>query len=124
MQDNLKIMYRVKFESAYAAARELIKQGMAYGAYLCLKEAARAICCYVISDVTDQQFGQKIKLHKVLDMTQDIVGREVEDIQELSYLLELEQGGVPAQANADCERLNRVRKAIKRISGLYMSCDL
>lgn len=124
MKDNSKVMYRVKFENAYAAAHELIASGKAYGAYLCLKEAARAICCYIILDTTNHQFGQKVKLHKVIDMTCDILGHNVEDLQELMYLTELEQGGITAQVNADIERLDRIRKAIKRISGLYMSCDL
>lgn len=120
-QDTLKVLHRAKALDAYKGAKVALEAGANYSAYLCLKEAARGLCCYVLADQIS--ISQKTKLKNLLDQY-PVTPEDAEDIMGFYKLVEAESGGLSDILSMDVKDLKRIRKSVKRLIGLYMDEDL
>lgn len=120
-QDTLKVLHRAKALDAYKGARAAMLVGAKYSAYLCLKEAVRGLCYYVLADQIS--ISQKTKLKNLLDQY-PATPEDADDIQYFYKLVEAESGGLADILNMDDEDLVHIRKSVKRLIGLYMDEDL
>lgn len=120
-QDTLKVLHRAKALDAYKGAKVALEAGANYSAYLCLKEAVRGLCCYVLADQIS--ISQKTKLKNLLDQY-PVTPEDAEDIMGFYKLVEAESGGLSDILSMDAKDLKRIRKSVKRLIGLYMDEDL
>lgn len=118
MSDNfttLHYLHRSKAITAYKAARSLLHEdGMAYPAYLLLKESFVATLAYVWEDITDKSCTKKARLSNLKDSLPEVyiegnIGVAIDN------LLKLELGGISAIMVAEYEDLKFIKRNLKRL---------
>ncbi len=115
--ETLKVLHRVKALDAYKGAVAAMKVEATYSAYMCLKEAVRGLCCYVLADQIC--ISNKTKLKSLLDQY-PATPEDVDAINQFYKLVRAEEEGLSAITSMDMQDLIKIRKAVKKLIGSYM----
>lgn len=115
----MKSLHRGKAIEVYLGAKVVMKKGYVYPAYVLLKESLRATLAYIQEDLADKEYSEKTKLRTLLETTPVILTPDVK-LEVFNIMLELEDIGLDAIMSVDIEELEKVRKALKQIIGIYL----
>lgn len=115
----MKSLHRTKALAAYEGARLVLKNNMAYPAYMLLKEAARGVLSYMAEDTFDKDISDKTKLARLLEFL-DTETIKKEDIDNIQKLIDAENSGLQSILAINLDELYSIKKTIKGLIGNYM----
>ena len=118
-----KILHKEKAIDSYNGAKLVSQEGLVYPTYMLLKESVRATLAYIQEDISDKQYSDKTKLKTLISSTPALLLPNV-DINVFNILIDLETSGLEAIMGADISELEKVRKALKQIIGVYLHTRL
>lgn len=115
----MKALHRTKTLAAYEGARLVLKNDMAYPAYMLLKEAARGVLSYMVEDSFEQDISEKTKLSRLLDFV-NIETLTTEDVNNINKLITAENAGLDTILSMSVEELKEIKHTIKGLIAKYM----
>lgn len=115
----LKYEHRAKALTAYQGARLTLSSDLGYPAYVLLKEATRALLCYIAEEVSEKQFHEKTKLGTVMEFIPDTVISE-EDMKVLRRLCDYEQMDLFEILNIDLGELKEIKQVLKKLISTHL----
>lgn len=115
----MKVLHRGKAIDSYIGAKTVMNKGLVYPTYVLLKESLRATLAYIQEDLSDKVYSEKTKL-KALISTTPVVLTQDTHLEVFDIILELEESGLEAIMRIDIQELEKVRKALKQIIGMYL----
>lgn len=120
---NTHYLHRSKAIASYSAARLLLhEEGMAYPAYVMLKESLRATLAYICETAYDKVYEEKSRLKNLLS-TVPAGYLEDNQLDVFMKLLELENEGLSAIMSVDYEELRCIKRNLKRLIGVTFGAD-
>lgn len=115
----MKSLHRCKAIDTYKAARISLKENLVYSSYMLLKESTRSALAYINEDIQGKEYSEKTKMRKLLDdvptqLTQDV------NLDMFNIFVEMDNAGLEGIFSIDINVLKDIKKALKKIIGIYL----
>lgn len=116
----MKSLHRCKAIDTYKAARITLKEDLVYSSYMLLKESTRSTLAYINEDLQGKEYSEKTKMRKLLDdvpaqLTQDV------NLEMFNLFVDMDSEGLQGILAIDINELKKIKKALKKIIGIYLN---